>query len=156
MVWQTTLLPKNSVYWSSSPSRSYSLSLFQSSNLMTISIDWVSLTLSTPYSVSIIPIPRSSIKCLVISGALPISVSSLTLRISTTSSVTRRCPRLISSRAASLLPIPLSPMIRTPSPNTSRSTPWILIHGASFTFNQRITSAIREEVVLSETRHGTP
>ena len=39
------------------------------------------------------------------------SVSSDTFLISTTSSDTRRCPRLISSNAASDLPIPLSPII---------------------------------------------
>ena len=32
-------------------------------------------------------------------------------------------PLLINSRAASLFPIPLSPIIRTPSPNTSTRTP---------------------------------
>ena len=65
---------------------------------------------------STIPMPRSSIKCLVISGAEPIRVSSLTFLISTTSSDTRRCPLLINSKAASLLPIPLSPVIKIPSP----------------------------------------
>ena len=44
------------------------------------------------------------------------NISSLTFLISTTSSVTRRWPLLISSRAASDLPIPDSPTIRTPSP----------------------------------------
>ena len=40
----------------------------------------------------------------------------ITLRSSTTSSVTRRWPLLISSNAASDLPIPLSPVINTPIP----------------------------------------
>ena len=35
-------------------------------------------------------------------------------------------------------------------------TPWILIQGASFTLSQRMISAIRAEVVLSDTRQGTP
>ena len=141
--WHTTLFPKNSVYSSSSPSLSYSFSLFQSSSVITRSIACVSLTLCTPNSVftSTIPIPRSSIKCFVISGAEPTSVSSLTLLISTTSSVTRRCPLFINSSAASLLPIPLSPIIRTPTPYTSTKTPWIEIQGANSTFSQRINSA---------------
>ena len=149
--WQTTLLPRNSVYSSSRPRRSYSLFLFHSSRVITRSIFCVSLTLNTPNRAltSTIPIPRSSIKCLVISGAVPTSVSSLTLRISTTSSLTRRCPRLISSRAASLLPIPLSPMISTPTPYTSTSTPWIEMHGASSTFSQRIISAVNSDVFFS-------
>ena len=125
MEWQMTLFPRNSVYWSSMPRRSYSLSLLHSSSLITMSMDWVFFTLSTPNRVftSMIPMPRSSMKCLVMSGAEPMSVSSLTLRISTTSSLTRRWPRLMSSRAASLFPMPLSPMISTPSPNTSTRTP---------------------------------
>ena len=98
--------------------RSYSRSLSHSSNLITRLMVWVSFTLSTPNSVftSIMPIPLSSIKYRVISGAVPTRESSPILLISTTSSDTRRWPRLISSRAASLLPIPLSPMISTPSP----------------------------------------
>ena len=36
--------------------------------------------------------------------------------LSTASSATRRCPRLISSMAVSLFPTPLSPVISTPSP----------------------------------------
>ena len=58
--------------------------------------------------------------------------------------------KLISSK------IPLSPVIRTPSPNTSTRTPWILMHGASFAFNQRMTSAIVSDVGFEERRHGTP
>ena len=155
--WQTTLLPRNSIYSSSSPRRSYSLSLSHSSSLITRSIDCVSFTLSTPYSdfTSMIPMPRSSIKCRVMSGAEPTSVTSLTRLISTTSSLTRRCPRFSSSRAASLFPIPLSPMIRTPSPKTSTSTPWMEIIGASFTPSHRIISAIKEDVAFSVPSAGT-
>ena len=93
-------------------------------------------------------------KCLVISGERPISVSSLTLWISTTSSVTRRCPRLISSRAVSLFPMPLSPIISSPSPYTSTSTPWMEMHGASSTFSHRIISAMNWEVFLSVEKTG--
>ena len=100
------------------------------------------------------PIPRSSIKYFVTPGAEPTSVSLLTLRISTASSVTRRCPLLMSSNAASLLPIPLSPVINTPTPYTSTNTPWITIHGASCTFNQPITSAIKEEVASCDLKIG--
>ena len=83
-----------------------------------MSILAVSRILSTPNKAltSMIPIPLNSIKCLVISGDAPINVSSLTFLISTTSSVTSLWPLLINSRAASLLPIPLSPIIKTPSP----------------------------------------
>ena len=118
----------------------------------------VFFTLSTPNKVlaSMIPIPRSSIKWRVISGALPTRLASLTLRISTTSSDTRRWPLLISSRAASLLPMPLSPMIRTPSPYTSTSTPWIEIQGASSTFSQRMISAINGDVFFSVVKTGIP
>ena len=59
----------------------------------------------------------------VTSGDVPIKVFLLTLLISTTSSDTNRCPLRINSKAASLLPIPLSPVIRIPSPNTSTKTP---------------------------------
>ena len=158
MLWQTILLPRYSVYSSSSPRRSYSLSLSHSSRRITRSIFCVSRTLEAPNSAltSTIPIPRSSIKCFVISGAVPTSVSSLTLRISTTSSVTRRCPLLISSSAASDLPIPLSPVIRTPSPYTSTSTPCTEMQGASLTFSQRISSAVNELVARLVIRSGTP
>ena len=66
-----------------------------------------------------------------ISGASPTRRVSDTLQISTTSSATRRCPRLTSSSAASLLPTPDSPVIITPMPNTSISTPWRVMRGAS-------------------------
>ena len=95
-------------------------------------------------------------KYLVISGAEPTRVSSLTFRISTTSSLTSRWPLLMSSRAASLFPMPLSPVMRTPSPNTSTRTPWMLMQGASLAFNQRVTSAITSEVGFAEDRQGTP
>ena len=103
-----------------------------------------------------IPIPRSSIKCLVISGARPTSVASLTFLISTTSSATRRWPLLISSRAASDLPIPLSPMIGTPSPYTSTSTACTDILGASSTWSQRSTSCTNADVTALDVRTGTP
>ena len=41
----------------------------------------------------------------------------------TTSSETSLYPRATRSRAHSLLPMPLLPMIRTPTPSTSTSTP---------------------------------
>ena len=109
---------------------------------------WVSITEEAPKRAFTFttPIPRSSIRCLSISGAEPISVSSLTFLISTTSSVTRRWPLRISSSAASDLPMPLSPVIRTPSPYTSTSTPWTEMQGASFTFSHRMASAIKDEV----------
>ena len=44
------------------------------------------------------------------------SVSREMRRISTASSAMRRWPRLMSSRAVSLLPTPESPMMSTPSP----------------------------------------
>ena len=156
MLWHTTLLPRYSVYSSSSPRRSYSFSLSQSSRRITRSMFWVSLTLDTPNNVftSMIPIPRSSIKCFVISGAEPTRVSSDTLRISTASSVTKRWPLLISSSAASDLPIPLSPVIRTPSPKTSTRTPCTEIQGASITLSQRIISAIKEEVAFFVEKSG--
>ena len=50
------------------------------------------------------------------SGDVPRSVFRATLRISTASSAIRRWPRLSSSAAASLLPMPLSPMSSRPSP----------------------------------------
>ena len=117
----------------------------------------VSRTLDTPNNVftSMMPMPRSSIKCLVISGAEPIRVSPLTFRISTTSSDTRRCPLLISSSAASDFPIPLSPVIRSPSPYTSQRTPWIRMQGARRTFSHRITSAITWEVGCGVINSGT-
>ena len=118
----------------------------------------VSLTDSTPNIcfTSIMPIPRSSIKCFVISGAVPTSDSSETFRISTTSSVTSLCPLLISSKAASDLPIPLSPIMRTPSPYTSTKTPCTVIIGAIFTFSQRIISPSSSVVGLSLERSGIP
>ena len=94
-------------------------------------------------------------KCRVISGAEPIRVSSLTFLISTTSSDTRRCPLFISSSAASLFPMPLSPVIRTPSPYTSTSTPCTEIQGASLTLSQRMISAINADVDFSVIRSGT-
>ena len=48
----------------------------------------------------------------------------------TVSSLMSRCPRSISSSAVSLLPTPLSPVISTPMPYTSTSTPWIVIVAA--------------------------
>ena len=85
-------------------------------------------------------------KYLVTPGAEPTNVSSLTFLISTASSVTRRWPLFISSSAASLLPIPLSPVISTPSPYTSTNTPCITMQGASCTLSHLITSAENEDV----------
>ena len=85
-------------------------------------------------------------KYLVTPGADPTNVSSLTFLISTASSVTRRWPLFISSSAASLLPIPLSPVKSSPSPYTSSNTPCITIQGASCTLSHHITSAENEDV----------
>ena len=101
-----------------------------------------------------IPIPLSSMKYFVTPGAEPTNVSLLTFLISTASSVTRRCPLFISSSAASLLPIPDSPVISTPTPYTSTKTPWITIQGASCTLSHLITSAENEEVDSSDLRIG--
>ena len=57
------------------------------------------------------------------SGAMPMILLLETLRSSTASSAIRRWPRLTSSMAVSLLPTPLSPRIRMPSPYTSTNTP---------------------------------
>ena len=50
--------------------------------------------------------------------------------------------------------IPLSPVIRTPSPKTSTRTPCTEIQGASITFSQRIISAIKEEVAFFVEKSG--
>jgi len=50
--------------------------------------------------------------------------------ISTTSSATKPWPRLINSKASSLFPTPLSPVISTPIPSTSSNTPCLLVLGA--------------------------
>ena len=65
----------------------------------------------------IIPNPRISNKCLIkVDSQLPIKNPFSISLISTLSSATKRWPRLISSNAISLLPIPLSPVNRTPIP----------------------------------------
>ena len=48
--------------------------------------------------------------------AVPQDVTGLTRRISTASSAMRRWPRLMSSSAVSLFPMPLSPVSSRPSP----------------------------------------
>ena len=53
--------------------------------------------------------PLISMKCRTRPGARPTRSRSEGRRISTVSSATRRCPRRISSRAVSDLPIPLRP-----------------------------------------------
>ena len=80
--------------------------------------------------ISTMPMPRSSMKSRTISGDSPRSLCP-TRAMSTTSSATSRWPRLISSSAHSLLPTPLSPVISTPTPNTSTSTPCCVTRGAS-------------------------
>ena len=79
---------------------------------------------------STMPMPRSSIRSRTTSGDSPRSLRP-TRAMSTTSSATSRCPRLMSSSAHSLLPTPLSPVMSTPTPNTSTSTPWRVVRGAS-------------------------
>ena len=98
-----------------------------------MSMDLELMTAPTPYMflTLMMPTPRISMKWRTISGASPTRRTSETLQISTTSSATRRCPRLTSSSAASLLPTPDSPVIITPMPNTSMSTPWRVMRGAS-------------------------
>ncbi len=61
--------------------------------------------------------------CRVSSGQVPITNDSARQRSSTASSATRRWPRTTRSSAHSLLPMPLSPTISTPSPRMSISTP---------------------------------
>ena len=62
------------------------------------------------------PMPRSSMKWRIFSGDWPTSDLLETRRISTASSAISRWPRLMSSIAVSLLPTPLSPTSRMPSP----------------------------------------
>ena len=91
------------VYSSTIPRRSYCFPSTQGSRCIIISILSVALTAPIPKIsfTSIIPMPRSSTKCRIISGALPTSVFEDTLLISTASSATRRCPRFKSSMAVS-------------------------------------------------------
>ena len=90
------------------------------------------------------------------SGALPTRVASLTFLISTTSSATSLCPLFRSSSAASDLPIPLSPMISTPSPYTSTRTACTDILGASSTCSHLSTSCTNADVTASDVSTGTP
>src|SRR5437762_1464272 len=69
------------------------------------------------------PRPLTSRKSLSIGGQRPSSVLAAMREISTMSSATRPCPRLMSSRPSSLLPTPDSPVISTPRPSTSMKTP---------------------------------
>ena len=120
------------VYSSVRPRRSYSFFSFHSSRCITRSMDLLISTAPTPYMalISMIPMPRISIKWRIFSGDSPVRRPSVTRQTSTTSSATNWWPRLTSSRAASLLPTPLSPVISTPTPYTSSSTPWMVERGA--------------------------
>ena len=104
------LFPKISVVSLSIPILSYILFGSHCSRCIIRSIFSVSFTEPIPKILLafIIPMPRSSIKCRILSGADPTRVFEETFLISTASSATRRWPRLMSSIAVSLLPTPVS------------------------------------------------
>jgi hypothetical protein len=77
------------------------------------------------------PTPRTSIRSCSISGQVPSSTSGAIWVNSGASSATRRCPRVISSSASSLLPEPDSPVISTPIEYTSMNTPCSVVRAAS-------------------------
>ena len=110
---------KISLLSSPKPIRSYSFCSFHVSRWM-LSCNLLSLrTAPVPNKVItlIIPSPRISNKCLIkVDSQLPIKNPFSISLISTLSSATRRWPRLINSNAISLLPIPLSPVNKTPIP----------------------------------------
>src|SRR5512135_362923 len=66
------------------------------------------------------PRPRISMKLRLRAGAVPTSAPSGASRIWTTSSAMNWWPRAMSSRALSLLPMPLSPRMRVPRPKIRR------------------------------------
>ena len=77
------------------------------------------------------PSPRTSRKSRNNSGHLPSSVSGEMRYSSVISSATKPLPRVISSSPSSLFPTPLSPVTSTPTPSTSRNTPWRVVDSAS-------------------------
>jgi hypothetical protein len=98
-------------------------------------------------STSITPRPRISMWYWRSFAARPRSTAGEMRRTCTTSSATRRWPRDTRSSAASLLPMPLFPRIRTPSPYISTRSPWRSASGASSSSSQavavRMNSAVR-------------
>ena len=73
--------------------------------------------------ISTTPIPLTSILWFINSLVLPIILPSLNFLNSTVSSEISLCPLDINSKVASLLPTPLLPSIKTPTPKTSTSPP---------------------------------
>ena len=118
MVITGTRMPRISVYSLSMPMRSWSLVASQISMLMHMSIfsDILMAPMPKMRRALMMPTPRSSMKWRMFSGARPTKDLLDTRRISTASSAMRRWPRLMSSMAVSLLPTPLSPTSKMPSP----------------------------------------
>ena len=62
----------------------------------------------------------------------------------------------MSSRAVSLLPTPLSPVRRIPTPYTSTKTPWRVFLGAKISEKTRMTLWENSEEPRSDCKIGTP
>src|SRR5512143_3043559 len=121
--------PRISMVSSSRPSRSYSLDESHSSIRITSSIFFIRVVAVAPNRsrTLMIPSPRISMLWEVRSFPRPTRVAGPSLSTWIMSSATSRWPRRTRSRAHSLLPIPLRPERRTPTPMTSRRTPWTVV-----------------------------
>ena len=136
---------------SSTPRRStWSLSSQRNSS-STSSIFFSSRTAATPNMslMLMMPSPRTSMWCLMSSEARPTSSPAAIRRTSTRSSATRRKPRMISSSAASDLPMLLLPSSSTPTPSTSTSTPCRLSGGGQGVLHEPL-----DPVDHQRRRHG--
>src|SRR5438270_1448047 len=136
-----TSMSRMEYFCSSTPRRSYSTLSSHSTSSTTISTFFRSRTAETPNRslMLMMPMPRISMWCLMISLPLPCTDPPCRRLRSTMSSATSRCPRVTRSSASSLLPMPLLPRIRTPTPITSMSTPWTEVEAVSASWRKRST-----------------
>ncbi len=72
------------------------------------------------------------------------------------SSATKRLPRRMRSRAHSLLPTPLRPTRRTPTPRTSISTPWTVVDSRKSRWSCLWISSMSSAVGRAEEKSGMP
>ena len=66
------------------------------------------------------------------------------------------CPRSISARAHSLLPIPLDPRIKVPIPLISVIVPCSEVEGAKAASRERVAALIKFIVIIEVRRMGRP